>query len=429
MCNTVYFMPNNCIVCTHFPCIVFNIFQTNGTCPAEITGFTLVDADLDTDISPLGDFIVSGLLLSIRADIRPCTPKVVASALITFDNETRCERFTPYVSFGDPSTRDVSNAAANYRGRNITEGKHVVTATPYTKGRCRGTPGKTVEQEFTVTPINTGPFCVDYVCDVGYLLRENAATRPGNDRETCCYREGTCAGAPVGTACSLGDIVNSLIPNPSFEEFTGCPTTFSQLSFAESWVQATEGTSDYWIGAPTCNDNWRVGLGGIGEIPQQATDGNAFVGSIKTTGRDYYEYVGACLINPLLTGVEYTFTLDIAAATSSSSFGGDTNGATELLCIPSCDDFQIPGFDYKGDSYEILATALPTGGLVGGGDWKSITFVVTPSSDCPAIMFGPGIAQTIESGQAGTYVIYDSLNLQQGSAGVCDSKGECVPAP
>lgn len=135
------------------------------------------------------------------------------------------------------------------------------------------------------------------------------------------------------------------------------------------------------------------------------------------------------MISPLLAGVQYTFTLDIAAATDVASFGGDTNGATELLCIPSCDLFQISGVDYKGDDYEILATAEPAGGIVGGGEWKPITFVVKPSSDCPAIMFGPGINQTIQSGEDGTYVIYDFLNLQEGSAGVCDTKGECVPAP
>ena len=278
-----------------------------------------------------------------------------------------------------------------------------------------------------VTPTIPGPFCVDFECGDGYLLRENANTRPGIDRETCCYREGVCNGAPVGSACSLGDIVNSLIPNPSFEEFTGCPVTFSQLNLAKDWVQATGGTSDYWIGAPTCNDNWRVGLGGIGALKQIATDGNAFVGSIKEE-EDYYEYIGACLNSPLKAGVEYTFTLDIAAATDDSSFGGDTNGATDLLCIPDCDLFQIEGQDYKGDEYEILATAEPAGGISGGGDWKPLTFVAKPTSDCPAIMFGPSISQTIQSGQFGTYVIYDFLNLQEGAAGVCNAKGECVPA-
>jgi len=275
-------------------------------------------------------------------------------------------------------------------------------------------------------PTGSGPFCIDFDCGEGYLLRQNPETRPGEDRATCCYREGVCAGAPEGSPCSLGDIDASLIPNPSFEEFTGCPTTYSQLNLAVAWVQATDATSDYWVGAPSCPDEWRDGLGGLGQIPQQASDGDAIVGSIAKPVGDYFEYIGACLISPLQAGTTYTFNLDIAAATDSAGTGGDTNGITELLCVPTCDAFPIPGYGYKGNDYEVLATATPGGGLVGGADWKSITFEVVPNQNCPAIMFGPGQTQSVQAGQTGSYVLYDSLNLQEGEAGVCNGAGECV---
>jgi hypothetical protein len=129
-----------------------------------------------------------------------------------------------------------------------------------------------------------------------------------------------------------------------------------------------------------------------------------------------------------VAGVDYTFNLDLAAIPpASDGFGGDTNGDTELLCIPDCNLFQISGSDWKGDNYEILATASPAGGLVGGGEWKSITFEATPTQDCPAIMFGPAQSQSVQAGQLGTYVLYDFLNLQEGVAGVCNAEGECVP--
>ena len=51
----------------------------------------------------------------------------------------------------------------------------------------------------------------------------------------------------------------------------------------------------------------------IVHIPQQATDGDAFVGSIAIPNSDYFEYIGACLISPLQAGTTYTFNLDIAA--------------------------------------------------------------------------------------------------------------------
>jgi hypothetical protein len=77
----------------------------------------------------------------------------------------------------------------------------------------------------TPTPPLNGPFCIDFDCGDGYSLHKNPETRPGADRETCCSRVGSvCTGASVGSPCSLGDISSSLISNPSFEEFTSCPT-------------------------------------------------------------------------------------------------------------------------------------------------------------------------------------------------------------
>ena len=43
-------------------------------------------------------------------------------------------------------------------------------------------------------------------------------------------------------------------------------------------------------------------------------------------------------------------------------------------------------------------------------------------------MFGPGLSQTVQDGQIGSYVLYDFLNLQEGAAGVCNDMGECVRA-
>ncbi|KAL7556686.1 hypothetical protein ACA910_009653 [Epithemia clementina (nom. ined.)] len=162
-------------------------------------------------------------------------------------------------------------------------------------------------------------------------------------------------------------LVPLLFPNPLFEEFTSCPTGVTQLDRAVTWIQATDATSDYWVGSPTCDDaSWRNGLGRIGAIPQKATDGDAFVGSVKLALELWYEYIGACLLSPLEIGKEYTFTQDIAAASDSNLYGGDKNGLTELLCIPDCNKFRIVGNGYMGDTFEILAMAEPVGGLVGG---------------------------------------------------------------
>ncbi|MFT5166836.1 MAG: hypothetical protein ACI8P3_002068 [Saprospiraceae bacterium] len=45
----------------------------------------------------------------------------------------------------------------------------------------------------------------------------------------------------------------SLIPNPSFEDMNCCPSNRSQLNCTDSWIQASEPTTDYlhtcgWMG-------------------------------------------------------------------------------------------------------------------------------------------------------------------------------------
>ena len=124
----------------------------SGSCPAQVTGFTLVDAKRATDIMPLRSYVMSDVpeSLSIRADVLECSPKVTMSVYIDFDGVKRCESFAPYTVFGDGSLQDVANDVAEYRGKAISVGRHVIKATPYTLDKCRGTAGRTRSLRFTV---------------------------------------------------------------------------------------------------------------------------------------------------------------------------------------------------------------------------------------------------------------------------------------
>ena len=159
-------------------------------------------------------------------------------------------------------------------------------------------PSRTATQSPTAS---ADPRCIDFDCGEGYLLRENPEQAQQMIKPTCCFREGVCAGAPVGSPCSLGDIESSLIPNPSFEEFTSCPETFAQLDRAVTWVQTTLATSDYFVESSSCQP-WSPGWLNIGQGP---SDGDAFVGALGGDS-NYFEYIGAFLISPLEVGVEYT---------------------------------------------------------------------------------------------------------------------------
>jgi hypothetical protein len=124
----------------------------SGSCPARVSGYTLVDAKTSKDIMPLRSYSMSDVpeSLSIRADIPECSRKVVESVFIDFDGMTRCEFFTPYAAFGDDSTQDRANSKAKYNGMSISAGRHTIKATPYTTDDCSGKAGRTHILTFTV---------------------------------------------------------------------------------------------------------------------------------------------------------------------------------------------------------------------------------------------------------------------------------------
>ena len=38
----------------------------------------------------------------------------------------------------------------------------------------------------------------------------------------------------------------NLVPNPSFEDYTSCPTSVAQITLATPWVTPTTGSPDYF---------------------------------------------------------------------------------------------------------------------------------------------------------------------------------------
>jgi len=97
----------------------------------------------------------------------------------------------------------------------------------------------------------------------------------------------------------------NLVPNPSFESYTSCPTSFGQLSLATPWDVPNTGTSDFLDGCapvvfPSVNvpnneqgfQNAHTGVGYAGLIPYSAAP-------------DYREYLEAPLTSPLVAGTPY----------------------------------------------------------------------------------------------------------------------------
>ena len=78
-----------------------------------------------------------------------------------------------------------------------------------------------------------------------------------------------------------------------------CPEENSQLDCANTWIQASQATSDYFN---TC--------GFTGAAPLPFPDGTAGAGVICTD--NYSEYIGACLNSVMQAGQTYQIQFDLA---------------------------------------------------------------------------------------------------------------------
>lgn len=89
---------------------------------------------------------------------------------------------------------------------------------------------------------------------------------------------------------------SSLIPNPSFEDRTCCPSNDRQLNCAVDWIQASSATTDY---VHTCG-TYRGNTGATPPVP--FPNGEGIVGYRAGPNK---EYVGACLTEKMEVGESY----------------------------------------------------------------------------------------------------------------------------
>lgn len=185
--------------------------------------------------------------------------------------------------------------------------------------------------------------------------------------------------------------VSSLIPNSSFEDRSCCPNGYSDLGCADTWIQASNPTSDYWN---TCGSS---GSGADGGASLPPPDGNGFVGFIHMSG--WQEYVGACLTEPMQAGQTYDL----------SFFMGYTNNSPALdltfYGTPNCGDLPFGGNDCPvGQGGWVQLGQVTVGGPLG---WEPITATFTPSIDINALVLGGSCG----SGGGRTYYYMDDLSL------------------
>ena len=216
-----------------------------------------------------------------------------------------------------------------------------------------------------------------------------------------------------------GGEVPSFLPNPSFEEYTFCPSSFSELFALVGWSEATSATTDY---LNTCGYTSNTAAVGLQPFP----DGNGVVGGFYTAS--YKEYIGMCLPTTLQAGVSYSLTIDIAGTLQSP--GTEICAASidglyppvnvTLFGAPSCAN--IPSYTFAcpiaGDP---AWTVLGSTSYAPVTSWGSITITFTPAVDIASVMLGSPCFLPLEypdssepgGGNCYAYFFYDRFILNE----------------
>jgi len=201
-------------------------------------------------------------------------------------------------------------------------------------------------------------------------------------------------------------VVSSVIPNPSFETFSGCPTWDGPL-VATGWIEANQLSPDY-INPADCNF-----LGN--SVPFPFPDGNGIIGQIVGGGT---EFIGSCLLNTLEAGVTYQLTFNIAVDSGLNSCitPFDPIDLT-LYGSGNCADMPLPQFVQPNSStpFIVLGSAyyLPV------NQWGQLTIAFTPPIDINGVILGSPEFTTdtynVSINQCRPYFLYDNLILNKSS--------------
>ncbi len=220
----------------------------------------------------------------------------------------------------------------------------------------------------------------------------------------------------------------SLIPNPSFEDFSCLPYTFSEMTCADTWIQASDATSDYFNTNGFTGDPFIIPT-----PPQPIPDGDGFVGFIEsfydgygyTNG--YYEYIGACLTSPMLSGTDYTMQFDLGFGTFDYQqypyygFSFISPPVFEICMFGTADCANLP-FSPSPNIYG-CATDDPNWiqlgcvTVAGEDEWVLTQLQFNPTVDIEAIVLGPGCEDGMEPpGGFQHYMFLDDLTLAESAA-------------
>ncbi|HXR82406.1 MAG TPA: hypothetical protein VN763_15880, partial [Saprospiraceae bacterium] len=148
--------------------------------------------------------------------------------------------------------------------------------------------------------------------------------------------------------CGFYNWAQNLVPNPSFEVFTSCPTNYNTGEPLQCipWTKATQGTADYFN---VCAFGNNVGVPANYFGSQSPKTGDAYCGFYAKYLFPYREYIMAPLPTPLVAGEFYYFSMYVSLA--------DGGPQSENWC----------GVEHLGAYFSV--NPPPSGGLI----WLNVT--------------------------------------------------------
>ncbi len=143
--------------------------------------------------------------------------------------------------------------------------------------------------------------------------------------------------------CASSVFAQNLVPNPSFEDFTTCPTMLDQLPNATGWSSPTDGNPDFFHACSTSGD---VGVPSNAFGTQTASTGSGYAGIVAFGENEVRDYIQTTLTSPLEIGKSYC--VEFRVSLSDEDFYGVqelgmlfsttptnvTNGGTALNLTP-----------------------------------------------------------------------------------------------
>lgn len=187
----------------------------------------------------------------------------------------------------------------------------------------------------------------------------------------------------------------NLVPNPSFETQSACPTGYSQLPLASPWTPAHAGSPDYFH---TCAAA-ATGMGAPGNDfgNQTPRTGQGYAGLNARPVNLYREYIEAPLTSPLVAGRTYEVSFYVSLADQSQWAVNQMGAFFSVGPVPNTGSYVLgvtPQVSYTG------------GYLQNKSGWTLIsgTFVAVGGEDHLVIgNFADNPATPTLTGQGGAY--------------------------